>query len=136
MELGIRGRKAIVCASSQGLGRGCALGLAEAGVSLVINGRNHALLDRTAEEIRRAAHVEVTPVVADVSTREGHYALLAACPNPDILVNNNGGPPFRDFRELDRAAKSLRSLAIIDHGQHAAARVAWARGAVLCAGDR
>ena len=93
MDLGIRGRKAIVCASSQGLGRGCAMGLAEAGVSLVINGRNRALLDRTAEEIRQAAHVEVTPVVADVSTREGHDALLAACPNPDILVNNNGGPP-------------------------------------------
>ncbi len=102
MDLGIRGRKAIVCASSQGLGRGCALGLAEAGVSLVINARNRALLDRTAEEIRQAAHVEVTPVVADVSTREGQQALLAACPNPDILVNNNGGPPFRDFRELDR----------------------------------
>jgi 3-oxoacyl-[acyl-carrier protein] reductase len=102
MDLGIRGRKAIVCASSQGLGRGCALGLAEAGVSLVINGRNRALLDRTAEEISQAAHVEVTPVVADVSTREGQEALLAACPNPDILVNNNGGPPFRDFRELDR----------------------------------
>ena len=104
MDLGIRGRKAIVCASSQGLGRGCALALAEAGVSLVINGRNRALLDRTAEEIRQAAHVEVTPVVADVSTREGHEALLAACPTPDILVNNNGGPPFRDFRELDRQA--------------------------------
>ncbi len=102
MNLGIRGRKAIVCASSQGLGRGCALGLAEAGVSLVINGRNRAVLERTAEEIRQAAHVEVIPVVADVSTREGQDALLAACPNPDILVNNNGGPPFRDFRELDR----------------------------------
>jgi len=104
MDLGIRGRKAIVCASSQGLGKGCALALAEAGVSLVINGRNRQILEQTAEEIRRATSVDVTPVAADVSTVEGQNALLAACPAPDILVNNNGGPPFRDFRELDRAA--------------------------------
>jgi len=102
MDLGIRGRRAIICASSQGLGKGCAVALAEAGVSLVINGRNRRLLEQTAEEIRQASAVEVTPVLADVSTREGQEALLAACPAPDILVNNNGGPPFRDFRELDR----------------------------------
>ncbi|MGO9424381.1 MAG: SDR family oxidoreductase [Steroidobacteraceae bacterium] len=102
MDLGIRGRRAIICASSQGLGKGCAVALAEAGVSLVINGRNRQLLEQTAEEIRQASAVEVTPVLADVSTREGQEALLAACPAPDILVNNNGGPPFRDFRELDR----------------------------------
>ncbi len=104
MNLGIRGRKAIVCASSQGLGKGCARALAEAGVSLVINGRNRPLLDQTAQEIRAATGADVTPVVADVSTKEGQAALLAACPAPDILINNNGGPPFRDFRELDRAA--------------------------------
>src|SRR5580700_9951955 len=106
MDLGIRGRKAIVCASSQGLGKGCARALAEAGVALVINGRNRALLEATAQEIRQAAGagVDVTPVVADLSTTEGHNALLEACPSPDILVNNNGGPPFRDFRELDRQA--------------------------------
>jgi 3-oxoacyl-[acyl-carrier protein] reductase len=104
MDLGLRGRTAIVCASSQGLGKGCALALAEAGVSLVINGRNRALLDQTAEEIRRASGVEVKAVLADVATAEGQAALLAACPNPDILVNNNGGPPFRNFRELDRQA--------------------------------
>ncbi|HEV7614104.1 MAG TPA: SDR family oxidoreductase [Steroidobacteraceae bacterium] len=104
MDLGIRGRTAIVCASSQGLGRACALALAEAGVSLVINGRNRSLLDRTAEEIRQATGADVTPVLADVSTLEGQAALLAACPTPDILINNNGGPPFRDFRELDRHA--------------------------------
>src|SRR5580698_86604 len=104
MDLGIRGRTAIVCASSQGLGKACALALAEAGVTLVVNGRNRALLEQTAEEIRRAAGVTVTPVAADVSTAEGQAALLAACPAPDILVNNNGGPPFRDFRELDRQA--------------------------------
>jgi 3-oxoacyl-[acyl-carrier protein] reductase len=104
MDLGIRGRKAIVCASSQGLGKGCARALAEAGVALVINGRNRLLLERTAEEIRQASAVEVTPVVADLSTQAGIDALLAACPAPDILVNNNGGPPFRDFRDLDREA--------------------------------
>jgi 3-oxoacyl-[acyl-carrier protein] reductase len=104
MDLGIRGRKAIVCASSQGLGRGCALALAEAGVAVVVNGRNRALLEQTATEIRRATGVEVTPVMADIATPLGQAALLAACPAPDILINNNGGPPFRDFRKLDRAA--------------------------------
>ena len=104
MELGIRGRTAIVCASSQGLGRACARALAEAGVSLVINGRNRSLLEQTAQEIRQATGADVTPVLADVSTVEGQEALLAACPTPDILINNNGGPPFRDFRELDRQA--------------------------------
>lgn len=104
MDLGIRGRTAIVCASSQGLGKACARALADAGVSLVINGRNRALLEETAEEIRQSTGADVTPVVADVSTADGQRALLAACPSPDILINNNGGPPFRDFRELDRQA--------------------------------
>src|ERR1700685_234909 len=99
MDLGIRGRKAVVCASSQGLGKGCAMALAEAGVSVVINGRNGPLLDQTANEIRKATGVEVVPIVADISTAEGQAALLAACPAPDILINNNGGPPYRDFRE-------------------------------------
>src|ERR1700704_4723525 len=104
MDLGIRGRTAIVCASSQGLGKACARALAEAGESLVINGRNRALVDQTAEEIRQATGADVTPVAADVSTEEGQEALLAACAAPDILINNNGGPPFRDFRALDRQA--------------------------------
>jgi 3-oxoacyl-[acyl-carrier protein] reductase len=104
MDLGIRGRKAIVCGSSQGLGKGCAFALAEAGVSLVINGRNRAVLEQTAQEIHRATGAAVLPVVADIGTHAGQAALLAACPEPDILINNNGGPPFRDFRELDRAA--------------------------------
>ena len=104
MDLGIGGRRAIVCASSHGLGKGCALALAQAGVAVVINGRDEAALAETAAEIRRVTGTDVTPVVADVSTAEGQAALLAACPRPDILVNNNGGPPFRDFRELDRAA--------------------------------
>jgi 3-oxoacyl-[acyl-carrier protein] reductase len=104
MDLGIRGRTAIVCASSQGLGLGCARALAEAGVSLVINGRNHARLEQAADEIRQATGVPVQAVAADVSSAEGQEALLAACPAPDILINNNGGPPFRDFRDLDRQA--------------------------------
>jgi 3-oxoacyl-[acyl-carrier protein] reductase len=104
MDLGIRGRKAIVCASSLGLGRGCAQALSEAGVSVVVNGRNRDALEAAAHEIRRSSGAEVTAVCADVSTRQGQDALLEACPAPDILVNNNGGPPFRDFRELDRQA--------------------------------
>lgn len=104
MDLGISGRRAIVCGSSQGLGKGCAYALAEAGVSLVINGRNPAVLEQTAEEIREATGTLVTPVVADIGTHDGQAAVLAACPEPDILINNSGGPPFRDFRELDRAA--------------------------------
>jgi 3-oxoacyl-[acyl-carrier protein] reductase len=104
MDLGIRGKKAIVCASSRGLGRACALALAEAGVTLVINGRDETALKTTAEDIRRAWDVQVTAVAADVNTPEGRSALLAACPEPDILVNNNSGPAFRDFRALDHGA--------------------------------
>ncbi len=102
MDLGIAGRKAIICASSKGLGRACAESLAEAGCEVVINGRDAKVLETTAAAIRAASGVKVTAIVADVSTPEGQKALLAACPEPDILVNNNGGPPFRDFRELDR----------------------------------
>ena len=104
MDLGIAGRRAIVCASSRGLGRGCAVALAKNGVNVVINGRDEAALAETEAAIRAVSEVTVTPVIADGSTSEGRAALLAACPDPDILVNNNGGPPFRDFRELDREA--------------------------------
>jgi 3-oxoacyl-[acyl-carrier protein] reductase len=104
MDLGIRGRKAIVCASSKGIGKGCATALAEAGVSLVVNARNQEVLARTAAEIRERHAVEVKEVVGDVADPAIQKKLLAACPEPDILVNNNGGPPYRDFRELDRAA--------------------------------
>jgi len=103
MNLGIAGRKAIVCASSRGLGKACARALAGAGCEVVINGRDAKKLEATAAELAGVAGVKVIPVVADVSTPEGQKALLAACPNPDILVNNNGGPPFRDFRQLSRA---------------------------------
>jgi 3-oxoacyl-[acyl-carrier protein] reductase len=104
MDLGISGRKAIVCASSRGLGKGCAMSLARAGVDLTINGRDEAALEATATEIREATGVAVTTIAADISSADGQAAVLAACPDPDILVNNNGGPPFRDFRDLDREA--------------------------------
>ena len=102
MDLGIAGRKAIVCASSRGLGRACAFRLAEAGCEVVVNGRDKDKVAQTTDEIAKATGAKVTPVVADVATAEGQAALFAACPEPDILVSNNAGPPFRDFRELDR----------------------------------
>lgn len=102
MDLGIAGRSAIVCASSRGLGKGCAMSLARNSVNVVINGRDEAVTMATAAEIDALSDASVTPVIADVSTKAGQQALLAACPNPDILVNNNGGPPFRDFRDLSR----------------------------------
>nr|WP_113342602.1 SDR family oxidoreductase [Brucella intermedia] len=104
MDLGLRGRKAIVCASSKGLGRACAEALAEAGCDLVLNGRNEQTLAETAKAIRQAFNIRVDAVAADVSTAEGQAELLSACPAPDILVNNNGGPAFKDFRLLDRDA--------------------------------
>ncbi|MEI5679397.1 MULTISPECIES: SDR family oxidoreductase [unclassified Mesorhizobium] len=102
MDLGIRGKTAIVCASSRGLGRGCAIALAEAGCDLVVNGRDAAVLAKTAQEIRDRFGVKVIEVPGSVSDPEVQKQLLAAAPAPDILVNNNGGPPFRDFKELDR----------------------------------
>lgn len=104
MDLGIAGRKAIVCASSRGLGKGCALALAAAGCELVINGRDADTLGQTADEIVAATGARVATVVADVSCEAGRAALLAACPHPDILVNNNGGPPPKGFREVTRDA--------------------------------
>jgi 3-oxoacyl-[acyl-carrier protein] reductase len=102
MDLGIAGRKAIVCASSRGLGYACAKALAQAGCEVVINGRSEDKLAAAAPELKKATGGNVIPVTADVASPEGQKALLAACPQPDILVNNNAGPPFRDFRELDR----------------------------------
>jgi 3-oxoacyl-[acyl-carrier protein] reductase len=104
MDLGIAGRTAIVCASSRGLGRACATELARAGCRVVVNGRDPAVLERAAGEIRSATGGEVVPVAADVATAEGQDALLKAAPAPDILVNNNAGPPLADFRTLNRDA--------------------------------
>jgi 3-oxoacyl-[acyl-carrier protein] reductase len=104
MDYGIRGRRAIVCAASEGLGRGCALALAHEGVDLVINARRQAVLDQTAADIRAETGASVVAVAADITTAEGRAAVLAACPSPDILVTNAGGPPIGDFRDWDEAA--------------------------------
>ena len=109
MDLGIRGRTALVCAASKGLGRACAFSLAREGVRLTITARGRDALEASAAEIGRACGVEVIPVVGDITTEEGRRAALAACPSPDILVTNAGGPPTGDFREWDREAW-LRAL--------------------------
>ena len=102
MDLGIRGKTALVCAASKGLGRGCAISLAREGARLVITARGREALEATAAEIRKQWGVDVTTVAGDITTDEGKRAALAACPAPDILVTNAGGPPTGDFREWDR----------------------------------
>src|ERR1039457_743362 len=102
MDMGLRGKSAIVCASSRGRGRGCAFSLAREGVNLVITARGKEALERTAEEIRAATGVNVTTVAGDITTGAGRALVLAACPNPDILINNAGGPPPGDFRDWTR----------------------------------
>ena len=105
MDLGINGRKAIVCASSRGLGKACAISLARNAVHVTLNGRDESVLATTAEEIRRLApNIDVITVAGNVSDPQCQQALLDATAGADILINNNGGPPFRDFRELDRKA--------------------------------
>jgi 3-oxoacyl-[acyl-carrier protein] reductase len=103
MELGIKGRWALVCAASKGLGRGCAFALANEGVNVTITARHKDALDATAEELRRRyPEIEVRSVVGDITTAEGRAAALAACLQVDILINNAGGPPPGDFRQWDR----------------------------------
>ncbi len=104
MDLGIAGKKALVCAASKGLGKGCALALAEDGVELVILARGKETLEAAAAEIRAKTGAKVATVACDITTPEGRKAALAACPEPDILVNNAGGPPPGDFREWEREA--------------------------------
>ena len=99
MDLGISGRRALVCAASKGLGRGCAEALAREGVAVTIVARSEATLAQTAREIGAASYV-----ACDITTPEGRAAALAACPDPDILVTNAGGPPPGDFRQFDRDA--------------------------------
>ena len=103
MNLGISGRTAIVCGASKGLGRGCAAALAKDGVRIILNARDAATLERTAQEIRAVATAQVVPIAADATTAEGRAALVQACPDPDILVTNSGGPPPGDFRDWDEA---------------------------------
>jgi 3-oxoacyl-[acyl-carrier protein] reductase len=99
MDLNIRGKSAIVCASSKGLGKACALALAREGVNVLINGRHADTLEQAEAEITRAADVRVRSLVADVTTDGGRQALFDACPDPDIVINNAGGPPPGDFRD-------------------------------------
>src|SRR3954452_5720552 len=103
MDLGIKGRHALVCAASKGLGKGCAMALAREGVNVTITARTQSDLEATAQEIRREApDATVTAVAGDITTPEGRAAALAACASPDILVNNAGGPPPGDFRNWSR----------------------------------
>ena len=102
MDLGIRGKRALVCASSKGLGRGCAEALAEAGVDLVLNARGAAALEATAAAIRDAHGVAVTAVAADITPEDGRAAVLAATGAVDILVTNAGGPPPGVWTDWDR----------------------------------
>jgi 3-oxoacyl-[acyl-carrier protein] reductase len=101
LNLEIAGRRAIVCASSRGLGRACAEALSAEGVQVVLNGRDPERLREVASEIERTTGTPVTPVAADVTTADGHKALLAACPDPDILINNGPGPPPGSFASFD-----------------------------------
>lgn len=111
MDLGLKGKKAIVCASSKGLGRGCAEALAAAGVDLVLNARTASTLEETAEAIRTAHGVNVQTVACDITTEEGRAEVLSVLPDPDILVNNAGGPPpglWSDW-EIDDFEKALHA---------------------------
>ena len=103
MDMGISGKKALVCASSKGLGRGCAEALAGEGVHLVVNGRNVDVLAATAAAIRSTYGVSVTEVACDVTTPEGQGMLLSAADDVDILVTNAGGPPPGLWSDWDRA---------------------------------
>jgi len=102
MDLGIRGRTAIVCAASGGLG-GVAITLGREGVNLVINARRSCAC-RACDDLRRETGVSVPAVAADITSEEGRREVLAAAPNPDILINNAGGPPPGDFRKVERDA--------------------------------
>ncbi len=102
MDLGIRGRRAIVSGASKGLGRACAQALAAEGVSLAIVARTETDLEKTADEISRDTGVKVLPVAADITTAQGRARVLETFPDPDIVVNNAGGPPTGDFREFGR----------------------------------
>ncbi len=102
MDTGLHGRTALVCAASKGLGRACALALAREGVAVTITARGEDALQRTAQDIRDETGAAVTAAAGDISTEAGRAAALAACPQPDILVTNAGGPPPGDFRGWER----------------------------------
>lgn len=102
MDLEIAGKRALVCAASKGLGRACAMALAYEGVNVTIVARTAGPLQQAAKEIRHQTQAEITAVAADITTAEGRGQALHACPTPDILVTNAGGPPPGDFRDWGR----------------------------------
>ncbi len=102
MDLGIKGKTAIVCGASRGLGFGCATALVEAGVNVTIAARDSSKIDAAVEQLQNLGGGDVCGVSADVTTEEGREKLLSACPSPDILINNAGGPPPGDFRNWSR----------------------------------
>jgi len=104
MDFGIAGKWALVCASSKGLGKGCATALVNEGVNVVMTARGAEALEQAAAGLRALGIGEVRAVAGDITTPEGRAAALAACPQVDILVNNAGGPPPGDFRDWDRDA--------------------------------
>ena len=104
MDLGLKGRKALVCASSQGLGLACATALAQEGCEVFLNGRKADKLAAAAASLRETTGATVHAVVADLNTEDGRAAWLAACPSPDILVNNNAGPPPGQLADWDHSA--------------------------------
>ncbi len=103
MDIGIAGRRALVCGASKGLGRACATSLAREGALVTIIARGKAALEAAADDIRRETGAAVTIALGDVTTDSGRAAALAACPDPDIVITNAGGPPVGDFRDWDRA---------------------------------
>jgi len=111
MDLGIAGKRALVCAASRGLGRACAHSLAREGAEVTILARTRETLEATAADIRAKTGAKITAIAADITTEAGRAAALKACPNPDILVNNAGGPPPGDFREwgLEEWTKALNN---------------------------
>ena len=102
MDMGIEGKSALVCAASRGLGRACAEALAEEGVAVTVIARRADVLERAVGEMRAKTGGRIQGVAADVTTAEGRDKALAACPEPDILINNAGGPPPGDFRDWNR----------------------------------
>ena len=102
MDLGIKGKKAIVCASSKGLGKACATSLVQEGVDVVINSRNEIDLKEIQTELSFLEAGKVDYVVADLNTEQGRDNLISSCPEADILINNNGGPPPGNFLEMEK----------------------------------
>ncbi|MEO1105077.1 MAG: SDR family NAD(P)-dependent oxidoreductase, partial [Pseudomonadota bacterium] len=104
MDMGIKGRRALLTGASKGMGKACAEALGREGVALTLVARGAEALEATAQAIRTETGADVVTVAADITTPEGRSAALAACPEPDILVNNNGGPPPGRFAHWDRDA--------------------------------